>query len=185
MSNPEPRFASSSAFVYGNDGLNPALRPTNGSLRAREQRRLRSREGDGQRHTQHEGHAGEGDDIYSSGSERDADEDLHPGSDFGSGSSPEPYMSDYDDENWGPLERGERMPRSREMRVRQGSEGYEVRPMGDWNIVDDHPMPRGDRPWEEEGRYNVYHPDVEWEEESDEGEMDVDLPEEHRQAISM
>ena len=176
MSNPEPRYASSSAFVYGNDGLNPALRPTNGSLRAREQHRTRD-----DHNTPPEGQ--EEGDIYSSGSERDADDDLHPGSDMGSGSSPEPYLSDYDDENWGPLERGERMPRPRprEMRVRQGSEGYEVRPMGDWNIVDDHDLdldpqrqqrrPEDTRPWEEEGRYNIYHPDGDWEEES-EGELD-------------
>lgn len=63
--------------------------------------------------------------------------------------------------------------RPREMRVRQGSEGYEVRPVGSWNIVDEPPpqsqLPRPvvDRPWEEEGRYNVYHPDGEWEVESD------------------
>jgi hypothetical protein len=68
------------------------------------------------------------------------------------------------------------MARPREMRVRQGSEGYEVRPMGDWNIVDEPQRASGDtRPWEEEGRYNVYHPDGEWEEESDEDD-DVDPP---------
>lgn len=130
---------------------------------------LRSRDRQAQSYTPQEGQ--EADQVYSSGSERDADDDediSHRGS--GSGSSPEPYLSDYDDEDWGPLERGQRMPR--QMRVRQGSEGYEVRPMGDWNIVDE-PDLRGMRPWEEQGRYNVYHPDVEWEEESDDGDNDV------------
>ena len=148
-------------------------------MRSREHRGERTHE-HGHRHPRHDGQ--EDGDIYSSGSERDADEDLHPGSER-SGSSPEPYLSDYDDENWGPLERGERMARPREMRVRQGSEGYEVRPMGAWSIVDahDHDTRQGvDRPWEEEGRYNVYHPDGEWEIESDEGDSDAEPLRDHR-----
>lgn len=56
--------------------------------------------------------------------------------------------------------------------VRQGSEGYEVRPVGSWNIVDQPDPTRGPRemPWEEDGRYNIYHPDEEWE------ESDEDIP---------
>lgn len=93
-------------------------------------------------------------------------------------------MSDYDYDNSGPLSPGERMPRYN--RVRQGSEGYEVRPMGSWNIVD-HPesdtLTRGvgvgrEMPWEERGRYNVYEsaPDDDWDdgEDEDDGE-DVPL----------
>jgi hypothetical protein len=56
-------------------------------------------------------------------------------------SSPEPYMSDYDED-----------------RVRQGSEGWEVKPsVSPWND----PLLNGGmddlrRPWERDGRYNVY-----------------------------
>lgn len=169
LTNPEPRYyaSSSSAFVYGNDVLNPALRPTNAaSLRSREHHRRPHH-----RHTSsqalHEQEEGPGTPAYySSGSERDNDNDSR------AGSSPEPYLSDYDDDGWGPLERGERLPRPRphpmEMRVRQGSEGYEVRPMGDWNVVVDDDLEEvAGRPWEEAGRYNVYHPDEEWEEDSE------------------
>jgi len=170
LTNPDPSYfqgsgsgsgsGSTSAFVYGNESFNPALKPTNSSS-------LRSRN-----HEQYIDTTGE---IYSSGSERDNDDD-DDGSQSRS-SSPEPYLSDYDDDNWGPVARGERMPRHN--RVRQGSEGYEVRPMGSWNVVDPDPGPSrfsnrvdGERemPWEEDGRYNVYHPDEEWE------ESDEDIP---------
>jgi palmitoyltransferase len=164
LTQPGPEYyqASGSAFVYGNESFNPALKPTN-SLRSR-----------------HPPQEGEGE-VYSSGSERD-DEDVSESS------SPEPYMSDYDHGNSGPLGQGERMPRYNQ--VRQGSEGYEVRPMGSWNIVDHPPdsepgvMRTGngrEMPWEERGRYNVYEPasaeddeeDDDWDEQ-DEGE-DVPL----------
>jgi hypothetical protein len=155
LTQPEPEYykASGSAFVYGNDSFNPALQPTNSALRSRHQRQ----EGE----------------VYSSGSERDNDEPSES-------SSPEPYMSDYDYDNSGPLAAGERMPRHN--RVRQGSEGYEVRPMGSWNIVD-HPqseerqvhgdMPR-EMPWEERGRYNVYESaqDDDWDESDGDGDGD-------------
>jgi len=151
LTQPEPEYykASGSAFVYGNDSFNPALKPTNSSLRSRHP----SREGE--------------DEVYSSGSERDNDDDPSESS------SPEPYMSDYDYDDSGPLAAGERMPRHN--KVRQGSEGYEVRPMGSWNIVEPQ---EGDRhremPWEERGRYNVYQPaqDDDWD-ESD-GDADGD-----------
>lgn len=142
LSNPEYQLANTSAFVYGNDGLNPNLRPSNSALRSRD------------RHPRSEAGVNSGE-VYSSGSERDNEDD------YSHSSSPEPYLSDYDDEDWGPLERGQRMPRV--SRVRQGSEGYEVRPMGDWSIVDDLEGVGG-RPWEADGRYNVYHPDEEWDE---------------------
>jgi len=149
LTQPEPEYykASGSAFVYGNDSFNPALRPTNSSLRSRHQ----IQEGEGE--------------VYSSGSERDNDE-------LSESSSPEPYMSDYDYDNSGPLEHGERMPRHN--RVRQGSEGYEVRPMGDWNIVEPQEgnKSRG-MPWEERGRYNVYEPaQDDWDESDGDGAGD-------------
>ena len=89
-------------------------------------------------------------------------------------------MSDYDYDNSGPLTAGERMPRHN--RVRQGSEGYEVRPMGSWNVVD--PLERqthGDRPrempWEERGRYNVYEPaQDDWDESDGDGDEGEDVP---------
>ena len=148
LTQPEPEYykASGSAFVYGNDSFNPALRPTNSSLRSRHQ-------------TQGEG------EVYSSGSERDNDE-------LSESSSPEPHMSDYDYDNSGPLEHGERMPRHN--RVRQGSEGYEFRPMGDWNIVEPQEGNRSrEMPWEERGRYNVYEPaQDDWDESDGDGDAD-------------
>jgi hypothetical protein len=166
LTNPDPSYfqgsvsGSTSAFVYGNESFNPALKPTNSSS-------LRSRN-----HEQYIDTTGE---IYSSGSERDNDDDDDDGGSQSRSSSPEPYLSDYDDDNWGPVARGERMPRHN--RVRQGSEGYEVRPMGNWNVVDPDPARSTNRvdgeremPWEEDGRYNVYHPDEEWE------ESDEDIP---------
>jgi hypothetical protein len=158
LTQPEPEYykASGSAFVYGNDSFNPALKPTSSALRSRHQRQ----EGE----------------VYSSGSERDNDEPSES-------SSPEPYMSDYDYDNSGPLAAGQRMPRHN--RVRQGSEGYEVRPMGDWNIVD-HPEPEVERvqgdipremPWEERGRYNVYEPaQDDWDESDGDGDDGEDVP---------
>jgi hypothetical protein len=158
LTQPEPEYykASGSAFVYGNDSFNPALKPTNSALRSRHNQ---TQEGE----------------VYSSGSERDNDDEPSESS------SPEPYMSDYDYDNSGALGPGERMPRHN--RVRQGSEGYEVRPMGSWNIVD-HPEPEErerprEMPWEERGRYNVYEPaqDDDWDESDGDGDGDgEDVP---------
>jgi hypothetical protein len=174
LTNPGPEYynQSGSAFVYGNETFNPALKPTNSSLRSRDHQR--------HHHNQHQ----EGE-VYSSGSERDNDNDNESIS-VSESSSPEPYLSDYDQDNYGPLASGERMPRYN--RVREGSEGYEVRPMGSWNVVDLPPGPpdpreggmgmgeRREMPWEERGRYNVYEPaeEDEWDEEEEEGE-DVPL----------
>lgn len=154
------RDPSASPFVYG-DGFNPALRPTS-SLRSREKRSERRQTGE-KADLEAEGYTG----AYSSGSEREN------GSSVRSSSSPEPYLSDYDEEGWGPEERGryshevDRMrPRAR---VREGSEGLEVRAVGGWGDVGD--MDNGDdddlegragRPWEDRGRYNVYVPHEEW-----------------------
>jgi hypothetical protein len=166
LTQPGPEYyqTTGSAFVYGNESFNPALKPTN-SLRSRHQ-------------TQVEGV------VYSSGSERDNEDEYeneheHEPDSASESSSPEPYMSDYDYDNSGPLQNGERMPRYN--RVRQGSEGYEVRPMGSWNIVDrpnpsepqmrasDAERPWEGRVWEERGRYNVYEPaqDDDWDEDDD------------------
>jgi hypothetical protein len=149
LTNPGPEYynQSGSAFVYGNESFNPALKPTNSSLRSR----------DHQRHHQNQHQEGE---VYSSGSERDNEDDLGEGSvSVSESSSPEPYLSDYDQDNYGPVPPGERMPRYN--RVREGSEGYEVRPMGSWNVVDLPPGPpdpreggmgmgeRREMPWEE------------------------------------
>lgn len=188
LTNPGPEYydQSGSAFVYGNESFNPALRPSNSSLRSRDHRHHRQATQEGE--------------VYSSGSERDNEEFPVEGESVSESSSPEPYLSDYDQDNWGPVAHGERMPRYN--RVRQGSEGYEVRPMGSWNIVDLPPDPgsrdpnsqdpsqgiMGERrrdngipmPWEERGRYNVYEPAEDdggddWDEEEDEGEGE-DVP---------
>ncbi|WVR05338.1 hypothetical protein IAU60_002352 [Kwoniella sp. DSM 27419] len=144
LPDPRPLPQGTSPFVYGNEGFNPALRPSNSAMRSR---------------VGHPGgstlssHDYQQDDAYSSG------EDRTYGS-FGSGSgssSPERYLSDYDDDNEGPMRPGERLPR-----VRRGSEGWEVRPAGgaawDQPDVEGRAAAPWDRPWEREGRYNVYGP---------------------------
>lgn len=180
LTQPGPEYyqASGSAFVYGNESFNPALQPTNQSLRSRDQHQHR-------RHQQRERQEGE---VYSSGSERDKEDEISESS------SPEPYMSDYDYDDSGPLQHGERMPRHNQ--VRQGSEGYEVRPMGNWNIVDrpdDNAQsghggwnrevePGREMPWEERGRYNVYEPasagdgDDDWDDGDGEDDDEEDVP---------
>ncbi len=93
------------------------------------------------------------DDIHSSGDERARDGDpLYEGSVGSRSSSPEPYLSDMDDEAEDP---------DRRVRVREGSEGYEIAPRRGW--MDDfdrgaRSSPAGRMPWEQEGRYNVYEP---------------------------
>jgi palmitoyltransferase len=129
---PPPRDGS--AFIYG-EGLNPNLRPTSG--RRKQVRPTRGQEGTDGWASEH---------ASGSGTSR--------------GSSPEPYLSDYDDENWGPKtaeDAQEEQLRRLEGRVRRGSEGWEVRPSGAWNQVGglrDGPGPA----WLEQGRYNVYDP---------------------------
>ncbi len=145
-----------SAFTYGEESFNPALRPTNGQLR--------SRNSDSSQHADRSHYENRPNaneyvspwhvEIGSDGEERRAGSDR-------SSSSPEPYLSDYDEENVGPLAPGERMSR-----VRRGSEGWEVKPNFAWNgqvatgvALEDDPEGRiGARPWEESGRYNVYEP---------------------------
>lgn len=103
-------------------------------------------------------------------------------------SSPERYLSDYDDDNAGPRdEAAERDDKARRMnsRMRRGSEGWEVRPTGGWNGQPAYPAyPDSDpqvqawmdqarhRPaWLEQGRYNVYEPtpdDIGYDDEEDE-----------------
>ncbi|WVQ78513.1 hypothetical protein IAT38_000599 [Cryptococcus sp. DSM 104549] len=169
LPNPPPLAAHTSAFIYGNDGFNPALRPSNSTMR-----RSRQPSGGGAGHS---GGAGGGDEddavggYYSSGEDRDYGSNKS----HSTSSSPEPYLSDYDEDNEGPMMHGERLGR-----VRRGSEGWEVRPGGSWagGVGDIESSPgegwgqpgqaqgwgaeqrdaRFQRPWEEPGRYNVYVP---------------------------
>lgn len=78
-------------------------------------------------------------------------------------------MSDYDDEDDVPLAQS-RM-RYTSQRVREGSEGVEVRPSRPWlyeNALSEddsleRPLRSQGRPWEQEGRYQLYEPaDPEW-----------------------
>ncbi|ODN83420.1 hypothetical protein L202_01562 [Cryptococcus amylolentus CBS 6039] len=175
--NPPPRpSTASSPFTYG-DGFNPNLRPSN-ALRSRAARdHEHSLDPNGPNHTFEEG---EGEEAYSSGEDRDNDS-------IRTSSSPEPYLSDYDEYNEGPLAPGERMTR-----VRRGSEGWEVMPVrGGWyagggpgagyeeehqgrwqeqeqRVWDDQAGEDGEswegvrgsqRPWEDRGRYNIYYPE--------------------------
>jgi palmitoyltransferase len=128
LPNPPPPPPDASAFVYGGDSFNPALRPSNAAKRR--QATAAADEGDG----------------WVTSSSR--------------GSSPEPYLSDYDDEGWGPRsgqEEQEEQLRRLEGRVRRGSEGWEVRPESAWNRPQEGGMGPGPA-WLEQGRYNVYEP---------------------------
>ncbi|TYJ58112.1 hypothetical protein B9479_001208 [Cryptococcus floricola] len=174
--NPPPRPSTASPFTYG-DGFNPNLRPSN-ALRSRAARdHEHSLDPNDPNHTFEEG---EGEEAYSSGEDRDNDS-------IRTSSSPEPYLSDYDEYNEGPLAPGERMTR-----VRRGSEGWEVMPVrGGWyagggpgvgheeeeqgrwqeqeqRVWDDQAGEDGEswegargsqRPWEDRGRYNIYYPE--------------------------
>jgi len=85
-----------------------------------------------------------------------------------SGSSPERYLSDYDEDGNGILSYQDRQEEEhRRMRgMRRGSEGWEVRPVeAGWNH--EAKEGRGRHPWEEEGRYNVYEPDEDRSESDD------------------
>lgn len=120
---PLPDSHEGNAFTYGNGGLNPALRPTSGRLRSRESVTHASAGGKhstGPLPAQLSGRPeGEGE-VYSSGEEREADEYT---------SSPEPYLSDMDDAADPGAEEG----MTRRIRVRRGSEGYEIAPMRQWD----------------------------------------------------
>ncbi|WVQ98972.1 hypothetical protein IAU59_006104 [Kwoniella sp. CBS 9459] len=148
---PRPLPSGTSAFVYGNEGFNPALHPSNSAMRSRHSHTPPA-EGMGQAEHDEAG--------YSSGEDRDY------GSTYSRSttSSPERYLSDYDEDGEGPMRAGERLPR-----VRRGSEGWEVRPTRPpWEAA---AAPRHlegghveegwtrNRPWEEEGRYNYYVPE--------------------------
>lgn len=136
LPNPAPIPAGASPFIYGGNSFNPSLRPSNAAKRR--QASNGSRE-DNMEMT----HLNHRDDGWVTPSSR--------------GSSPEPYLSDYDDDNYGPRtsqEVQEEKLRRLEGRVRRGSEGYEVRPeIAAWNRQ---PGPT----WAEQGRYNVYEPHV-------------------------
>ena len=149
LPNPPPPSATASAFVYGNDGFNPALRPTSSVMRARHL----SNKGDKMAH------------------------ELESSEDEGASSSPERYLSDYDDEGLGPADYEADQRRRLGSRVRRGSEGWEVQPAASWGAgLDD--VERGVvRPWEDPGRYQMYEPEVDDGQDSDgwgDGEIAVE-----------
>jgi hypothetical protein len=140
------RVKNGNAFTFGGSALNPDLRPSNGTLRSRENSKGEE---------PHQGWVVE--DQLSSGEERDRDSVRRS-------SSPEAYLSDMDEEG-DDIQYGD--DDDRRVRVRQGSEGYEVAPKRDWVADVDVQQPqlpwqfedgRKRMPWEEQGRYNVYDP---------------------------
>ena len=162
-----PHSSSASAFVYGRESLNPSLRPSNAISRRRRgdpaDKELRQLDG-----ADVEG----GEDGW-----EDSASEFHTDS---RGSTPERYLSDDDDEGLGPRsaeEDEEERLRRLEGRMRRGSEGWEVRPaLASWNRVPQNSDPSqplqppletyfgphsGPGPvWLEQGRYNVYEPDL-------------------------
>ncbi|RXK41009.1 palmitoyltransferase PFA4 [Tremella mesenterica] len=174
---PNPRLMEGSPFVYGEETLNPALRPT--SLRRREhaQQTIKTDDSysldptsdldyqsqgynqpDNFYRTHHNSSNIQGtpyQPVNGDESYQYDPQDVNDHSSQSQSSSPEPYLSDYDEHNEGPLVPGERET----SRIRRGSEGWEVRPMGVWQGE----VGRMKMPWLEEGRYNVYVPnDEEW-----------------------
>lgn len=141
LPNPDPPRGNASAFVYGNEGFNPALRPSSAALRARS------------RDSSHPQPQQPGDTGWD-GVDGTITEYSEESDDASGSSSPERYLSDYDEHDEGPMGAGERMAGSH-MRVRRGSEGYEIRSgVAGWDVE------AGNRPpWEREGRYNYYVPD--------------------------
>lgn len=121
-------------FVYGGEGLNPALMKNHTRVRRR-------------KYVPPWENAVNSDDEVAdaTGSER-------------SSSSPEPYLSDYDSDDV-PLA----YHASQSMRVRRGSEGWEVRPAPGWSEGSaswTHDVENGRaNPWERPGRYRVYDDD--------------------------
>ncbi|EIW70199.1 hypothetical protein TREMEDRAFT_29571, partial [Tremella mesenterica DSM 1558] len=142
---PNPRMMEGSPFVYGEETLNPALRYN---------------QPDNFHRTHHDGsnlhlHGTHDQPVNGDESYQYDPQDVDNHSSQSQSSSPEPYLSDYDEHNEGPLVPGERET----SRIRRGSEGWEVRPMGVWQGE----VGRMKMPWLEEGRYNVYVPnDEEW-----------------------
>ena len=152
LPNPPPPRRDRSAFTYGNGSFNPTLRPTSSSTSALN--------GDTEHTLRHR--------RYSQGSADSLSSE-------GSGSTPERYLSDYDYDDSAPMDRGDReAEETRRMRPfasprpRRGSEGLEVRTgVAAWNMDVEHQVQahdawqRGGRSvWMEEGRYNVYDPNV-------------------------
>jgi len=145
-----PYSSSASAFTYGNGDLNPALRANSSShvnsLRVRKlsaETRAELHGGiPGPLPPQLSGRPGP-DEGYSSGEDRDQeDKAWRDTDDEGSmRSSPEPYLSDYDDEDGVDVEGGP--ARNRRVRVRRGSEGYEIAPTRRWDAELDRPMSPG------------------------------------------
>lgn len=151
-----------SPWTYGG-GFNPDLVPSSGALRAR--------------HATQRGYVPPWEtDLNSDGEERNGS--ITPSS------SPEPYLSDYDEEMVSAGCMGVRTPGApmgmgmgvqgnggpgagdgaaataytTATRVRRGSEGWEVRPVPGWGTLEDERR-YVQRPWERPGRYNVYDPD--------------------------
>jgi hypothetical protein len=137
---------SGSAFTYGNESLNPSLRPT--------RRRHANRAIDAEHDSSGDERAADGDDSLNPltmmyGKRKSDNQGWGTDDSRSASSSPEPYMSDFDDDD------------ELQGRVRQGSEGWEVRPsVSAWNdpLLNER-MEERRRPWEREGRYNVYDVD--------------------------
>lgn len=124
----KPAPVPDSPWVYG-DGLNPRLKPSSMARRAR-------------------------DSCYVPAWDTRLDENGYAVEDAGdtsSSSSPEPYHSDWDDEDDRPL------AYASSRRVRRGSEGWEVGPgTNGWSMD----TPLWERPaWEQPGRYRTYVPE--------------------------
>ena len=148
LPNPPPPVPSASAFVYGNNGFNPALKPSNAN-KLNQSRNV---------------------DVALENTS-----DIAEGASDHTGSSPERYLSDYDDDDEvvGPAEREAEMRRRMNTRVRRGGEGWEVR-TGNWGVDLEDLEIRSGKPWDEEGRYRLYQPESEFNENINSDDDDDD-----------
>lgn len=113
-------------FTYGTS-FNPALTPSNANLRSRTHASQTQDSANGETQEPVDVNEQIKQEVYSSGDERD--------NSFSAGSSPEPYLSDMDDSDDEPDPRPE--DEGRRVKVRRGSEGYEVAPIRSWNWSDE------------------------------------------------
>jgi hypothetical protein len=144
--------SSSSAFTYGNGDFNPALRPAGSSSRSR----LRERKSPGEAGEYSQAHESripgplpphlsgrpDPEEECSSGEERER-EDKQWTTDDEDGSltrsSPEPFLSDFDDDNDDDEgdgrggDKGVKVNPNGRVKVRRGSEGFEIAPKRRWD----------------------------------------------------
>lgn len=120
-------------FTYGGGGLNPALRPSNahGQVRQRTREREEMPEIPQRRESLNGSSFPPESEAYSSGDDR-ADDSIRGSSSSGR-SSPVQWLSDFEDDDDDDDDVNDERRHRASVRVRRGSEGYEVRRNPVWS----------------------------------------------------